>query len=193
LKLNKELNISVHEGVYTPSDDTFLLLEMMTVDGDEKVLEIGCGSGIISLHCSVYGCDVLSVDKDQKAIENTITNAKQNDIDITVRKSNLFSNVTENDWNIIIFNPPYLPEDDLLKEDNRWDGGKRGDEVVVEFLQEAEDYMRGDGKLYLCYSSLSPTDLIKEVMGKKYEIKKEERKEFFFETLYGVELNKKNG
>lgn len=192
MKLDKDFRIEVHDDVYAPSDDTFLLLELINLRGDEEVLEMGCGSGIISLHCSAYGCDVLSVDKDTIAIKNTIKNAKKNDIGLTVRKSHLFSNINKKDWNIIIFNPPYLPKDEFLTEDNRWDGGKIGDEIVVEFLQETEDYMRNDGKLFLCYSSLSSTQRIENLIEKRYEIKNKERREFFFETLYGVELNKKN-
>jgi len=190
LKVNRDLVIKNYEGVYPPSDDTFLLLSMIKLEGEEKVLEIGCGSGIISLHCSIQGCNVLSVDKDEKALKNTKMNAEKNDLHINVKKSHLFSNITKDDWNIIIFNPPYLPKDESLPKDDRWDGGERGDEIIIRFLEEAEDYLKEDGKLLICYSSLSPTDRIKEVIEERYEIVNIEQRNFFFETLYGLELNK---
>jgi len=189
LKFDEDLNIEIHEGVYAPSDDTFLLLNMINVDGDKQVLEIGCGSGAISLHCSAQGCDVLSVDNDERALKNTKMNAEKNDLDIAVKKSNLFSNITD-DWDIIIFNPPYLPKDEILPQDDRWDGGRRGDEIVVRFLEEAEDHLKNEGKLFTCYSSLSPKDRIEEVIDKRYEIVDVEKRRFFFETLYGLELRK---
>jgi len=190
LKVDSELNIEINEGVYEPSDDTFLLLSMIKVESDEKVLEIGCGSGIISLHCRAQGCDVLSVDKDERALENTKLNAKKNDLDISVKKSYLFSNITDKNWDMIIFNPPYLPRDEFLSKDDRWDGGERGDEMIVRFLEKAEYYLKEDGNLFTCYSSLSPTDLIKEVIEERYDIVNIEQRYFFFETLYGLELNK---
>jgi len=190
LKVDIELNIEINEGVYAPSDDTFLLLSMIKVEGNEKVLEIGCGSGIISLHCRAQGCDVLSTDKDEKALENTKMNAKKNDLNLSLKESCLFSNITDKNWDIIIFNPPYLPRDEFLSKDDRWDGGKKGDEIILRFLEEAEDYLKEDGKLFICYSSLSPKGRIDEVIEKRYEIVNTEQKNFFFETLYGLELNK---
>lgn len=188
MKIDKELDIETYEGVYAPSDDTYLLLNMIDVEGDERVLEIGCGSGIISLHCNARGCDVLSVDKDENALNNTKSNAEKNDLDISVKKSHLFSNITEEDWDIIIFNPPYLPKDEFLSEDDRWDGGKRGDETLVKFLKKAEDHLNHGGRVFTCYSSLSPTEHIEDVMEERYEIDKIEQKEFFFETLYSIKL-----
>ena len=190
MKVDSELNIEIDEGVYAPSDDTFLLLGTIEVEENEKVLEIGCGSGIISLHCRAQGCDVLSVDKDEEALKNTKINAKKNDLDVSVKKSYLFSNINDKNWDVIIFNPPYLPIDEFLSKDERWDGGKRGDEIIVRFLEEAEDYLKDDGKLFICYSSLSPTDRIKESIEERYEIVNIEERNFFFETLYSLELNK---
>ncbi|MFW5952999.1 MAG: HemK2/MTQ2 family protein methyltransferase [Candidatus Natronoplasma sp.] len=191
MKFDEDLDIEIHEGVYAPSDDTFLLLNMINIDGDEQILEIGCGSGAISLHCSAQGCYVLSVDKDERAIKNTKMNAEKNDLDTAVKKSHLFSTITEDDWDVIIFNPPYLPRDETPVQDDRWDGGERGDEIVVRFLKEAEDYLKIDGKLYTCYSSLSPKERIEEVIEKRYEIVSVEKRQFFFETLYGLELKNK--
>ncbi|MEF8832509.1 MAG: HemK2/MTQ2 family protein methyltransferase [Candidatus Thermoplasmatota archaeon] len=191
MKIDKELDTETYEGVYAPSDDTYLLLSIIDVEGNEKVLEIGCGSGIVSLHCSARGCEVLSVDRDENALKNTKSNAEKNDLNVSVRKSNLFSNITEGDWDIIIFNPPYLPKDKFLSEDDRWDGGERGDEIVVKFLERAKDYLKRDGKVFTCYSSLSPTERIEEVIEERYEIDKIEQKDFFFETLYCVRLNKR--
>ena len=191
MKIDKELSIKKHDGVYLPSDDTFLLLEMIEVDGYEHVLEIGCGSGIISLHCSARGCDVLSIDKDKKAVKSAKINAEKNNLNISVKISHFFSNIDKTDWDTIIFNPPYLPNDDFIPNDDKWDGGKRGDEVVVRFLEESDDYLKDHGELYTCYSSLSPTDRIERIIERKYKIDKLEKRDFFFETLYGLKLNKR--
>jgi len=41
--------------VYPPSEDSILLIRCLDVAPGEKVLEIGCGSGIVSLHCAMAG------------------------------------------------------------------------------------------------------------------------------------------
>ncbi len=191
VKLNKEIDIQVFDEVYTPSEDSYFLLSLIELAGSERVLEIGCGSGMISLHCSARGCDVLSVDKNEKAVRNTKENVEANDLNLRVKKSDLFSSVTQERWDLIIFNPPYLPRDRYLDEDERWDGGKEGDEVVTEFLEKGRFYLEDDGKIYLCYSDLAPEKNIKEKIEAHYEIVENERKEFFFETLHGVCLKLK--
>ncbi|WP_276968596.1 methyltransferase domain-containing protein, partial [Metallibacterium scheffleri] len=47
-------------GVYPPSEDTYLLLESLTPG--KKVLEIGCGSGLLSVYCAALGSEVTAVD-----------------------------------------------------------------------------------------------------------------------------------
>ncbi|MFP4141857.1 MAG: HemK2/MTQ2 family protein methyltransferase [Candidatus Natronoplasma sp.] len=186
-----DFDIEVLEGVYEPSEDTYLILEILELDDDEDVLELGCGTGVISLYCSSKGCNVLSVDKDMKALKNTEKNAKKNDIDISVQKSDLFSNIAKQDWDTIIFNPPYLPEKKDLPKDERWDGGEKGDEIIVKFLKRAGGYLNDDGELYFCYSSLSPEDKIREVIKCEYRVIDKKIERFFFENLYGFRLKKK--
>jgi len=190
LNFLKDLDIEVYDGVYKPAEDTYLLLDLLELNGVENVLEIGCGTGIISIHCGSLGCEVLSVDKNKKALENTEFNAKNNDIDISVKRSDLFSEIKKKDWDVIILNPPYLPEAELLNKDDRWDGGKRGDELIVRFLDEAATHLCDQGELYFCYSSLSPTEEIEKIIEEHYEVVDLQKEEFFYESLYGKRLKK---
>lgn len=187
LKINKELNIEILNGVYKPSDDTFLLLRTIELEGKEKVLEIGCGTGFISLHCKDLGCQVVAVDKNYDAVKNTKINSKKNELRLDVRKSDLFSAVDETDWDVMIFNPPYLPQKENLQQDDRWDGGKKGYETIDRFLKDAKKYLKEKGKIYICFSSLAENNMINR-MKKRYKIISKSKEEFFFETLYAVEL-----
>ena len=47
--------------------------------------------------------------------------------------SDLFSNI-KGKFNTIIFNPPYLPEDEF--KDKSLDGGKKGYEIIEKFLNK---------------------------------------------------------
>ncbi len=187
MKIDRSIKIEIDEGVYSPDHDTYLLLDIVDVDKGEEVLEIGSGSGIISLHCSKKGPKVTAVDKDEKALENTNKNAELNDIELDVKRSDLFSDIDKK-FDVIIFNPPYLPKHEDLEIDDRWDGGERGDEVILQFLKEVKFYLNENGRIYLCFSDMAPLDNINSTIEQNFEVENKEGKNFRFETLYVYKL-----
>lgn len=191
MDIDHDLDIDIKDGVYSPSDDTFLLLEIMDLDGDENVLEIGCGSGFISLHCALKGCKVMSVDLSRKAIENTLYNANRNGLDIDTAVMDMFSGLSGR-WDVIIFNPPYLPNENGLEFDHRWDGGERGDEALTRFLSEAQKYLKEEGYVYTVFSDRAPLENIEALIDKRYILLRTRSKTFSFETIYAVKLKKGN-
>jgi len=86
---------------------------------------------------------------------------------------------------LIIFNPPYLPEDSQEPESSRTatTGGKKGSEIINRFLIQAKKYLAKDGKILLLTSNL--TKGIKWQNWKKKLLKK---KKLFFEELRVSEL-----
>ena len=91
------INITNFDGVYEPAEDSWLMVNNLP-DFKGSVLEIGCGSGIISLHLAQKGNEVTAVDINPKAVEATKFNAKDINLDIEVLKGNLLS----------ILNQPHL-------------------------------------------------------------------------------------
>ena len=108
------LKIKLHPEVYEPSEDTFQVIEALNIRGDEKILEIGTGSGLISLECARQGARVVSTDINPFACQNLEENYLKNSVlikgSLWVRKGDLFEPLKENEkFDIVIFNPPYLP------------------------------------------------------------------------------------
>jgi release factor glutamine methyltransferase len=144
--------------VYLPSEDSFLLAEALDVDSGASVLDMGCGSGFLGLVAARTAGRVLSVDINQSALECTEQNARLNGIkNLEVRRSDLFSCVPES-FDLIIFNPPYLPTEADEPRDAvslAWDGGRSGREVIDRFLVDVSGHLNPGGVVYLLGSSLS--------------------------------------
>lgn len=189
MKYREELDIKEKEGVYSPGDDTYLLIGLIEIEEGDEVLEIGSGTGLISIYSALEGAEVTSVDINEEALQLTRKNAFYNDVKLAeVKKSDLFSELT-GIWDVIIFNPPYLPIDERLKKDKRWDGGKRGDETILRFLEQAVNYISLDGRIYFCCSDKSPLASIYRKIEEYYDMTRQDEMTFEFETLYAFELS----
>lgn len=109
----------VIEGVLIPRQDTEIsvekLLNIIENNPIKNMLEIGCGSGIVSISIDLETkVDVTSVDISDKAIENTTINRDMLNSNIKILKSDLFSNVIGK-FDLIYSNPPYIKSRDIEK------------------------------------------------------------------------------
>lgn len=150
--------------VYPPAEDTFLLIDNLKIKSDNKVLEIGTGTGIVSIKAAQNGAkEVVSVDINPHAIECAKENIKLNNItNMKVIESNLFENIDDK-YDVILFNTPYLPveEDEHDPDDDyakAWDGGIDGRKTIDLFLKQAGEYLKVGGVIQLVQSSLSDNE-----------------------------------
>ncbi len=181
MEFDPDLNIEHCRDVYPPSEDTFLLLDCIEVTEGEDVLEMGCGSGIISVHCAAAGARVTAVDVNAAAVKCTTENARKNGLEVNGIVSNLFSNVT-GDYEQIIFNPPYIPANDNGPLALSWSGGEGGVEVMDRFLEEAPRFLRRGGRITAVVSSSMDEDLLNKSVS-RFKIQVLGRKRIFFEEL----------
>lgn len=184
MKIEK-LKIFYDDEVYPPSEDTFLLLESVDVKSGQKVLEVGTGSGYISIHCALHGAKVIACDVSERAIKNAVNNARANNVRINFVVSDLFEKI-EGKFDVIVFNPPYLPttEEDRVAGSFNFalDGGPDGNRVISKFLRDAWKFLENDGVIYLLFSSHN-----KEIINQFNEIYSFQivaSARFFFEEIY---------
>jgi release factor glutamine methyltransferase len=93
-------------------------------------LEIGCGTGVLSLLARRMGAAVTSVDIDPKAVENTRINFSlnfKNDPPAEVIPSDVFSNLNERRFNFILINPPYYFKPVKSDSQYAWYCGENGE------------------------------------------------------------------
>lgn len=177
--------------IYEPSDDSYLLNEtlkkfLQNKDKNINILDMGSGSGIQAYSCKDLNFNnILAVDINKIAVENLLKN------NIKAVKSNLFKNITNNKFDLIIFNPPYLPEDPREPEDSRLQttGGKNGYEIINKFLKQAINYLKPKASILLLFSSLSnPKIILNEAKSLGYTYKILNKKKIPFEELYVYEF-----
>ena len=103
-------------------------------------------------------------------------------------ESDLFEKIPKQNFDIIIFNPPYLPEDVREPKDSRTatTGGKKGNEIILNFLKQAKNYLSENGKIFLITSSLAEEIDFKKL---EYNAKEIGCEKLFFEQLCVLELN----
>jgi len=189
------IRLIINDFVYEPSDDTELLAQVVLnrVAPNLSVLEIGCGSGAISILLAKKGCHVTATDINPIAVEMARKNAEMNHVKINFYVGDLFAGLRKT-FDVVIFNPPYLPEDDYDFLINKYYrlaliGGKKGNEVIIGFLRGLPNHLKPGGVSYLVLSTLSDIDEIfryMESLNFSYEIIAS--KSFFFEEIFVVEI-----
>lgn len=171
--------------VYEPSEDTFLLIDaaLDVVRPTDSVLDVGTGCGLIAKIVTRLAQSVIATDINPQAVANATING------VEAIKGDLFCNLRRR-FDLIIFNPPYLPTDTDVPCDwltQAWDGGPAGREVIMRFITQVNRYLTNQGRVLLTISSITGYREVTERMKAQFEIVRSlgERK-IFFETLYVI-------
>lgn len=181
------LDMAEDPEVYPPSEDSILLTESLDIRIGEKVLEIGTGSGIVSIQCALNGADVVCGDINPRAVALARRNAAANGVDIDVRETDVYSNI-EGRFDTIVFNLPYLPVEDEGELAKAWSGGPDGLGPLPRLLEGAPEHLLPDGRVVVVVSSLMDrAGLDKTLEG--YEVKVLGELPLFFERLQVLEIN----
>jgi release factor glutamine methyltransferase len=177
--------------VYIPAEDSYLmsrilkeqLPSLLKKNPNLKFLEIGAGSGIHLQTASSLGIkneNIFSSDIDKRAVSHC------NLLGFNCIHSDLFEQI-KGKYDILVFNPPYLPEDAREPKSSKTatTGGKKGNEIIIKFLEQAKFHLNKNGKIFLITSSLSE-DVDFKHLG--YDTKEIGCEKLFFERLCIWEL-----
>ena len=174
--------------IYEPSEDSYLMQEVLKkyiLNKDIRVLEIGTGSGILLqtlIDLDISPPKIVATDINPEAINHINKDFPK----INCISSDLFENIKDK-FDIIIFNPPYLPQDKEKQEDKESQlittGGKKGSEIINKFLKQAQEYLTKQGKIFLLTSNLT-----EDINWLNYKKRLLEKKKIFFEELVVWEL-----
>ena len=159
-----KMNFFVNKDVLIPRADTECLVEEV-IDiakriNARNILDLCTGSGIIAVSLAKYieGSKITAVDISPKAIEIAKRNAKENNVQdqIIFIKSNLYQELSDKKYDIIVSNPPYIKREVIKTLDKQvqqepkiaLDGGYDGLDFYRKIIPEAYKYLKING--YIC-------------------------------------------
>lgn len=177
---NKEfmkLNFFVNENVLIPRQDTEILVEEVIEIANKikakRILDLCTGSGAIAVSVAKYipGIEVVAVDISKKALDVAKKNAISNCVDkqINFIESDMFTNLENEKFDIIVSNPPYIKSEviNTLSEEVKkepkiaLDGGKDGLYFYNKIVKESYSYLKNGGYLCLEIGFDQKSDVIK--------------------------------
>ena len=141
----------VKKSAYYFDISTLVLTKLLLreINKDDRVLDMGTGiSSIIGLTLwKQRGCYVVCSDINPEIVSMAQDNVEFNQAPLQVKHSNLFENIEE-DFDIVVFNPPYVPTKKGINFNlsklfrSQWDGGEDGNSIVKQFLDELHQVKR---------------------------------------------------
>ena len=159
-----KLMFYVDENVLIPRPDTEILVEevikLAKSINAKKILDLCTGSGAIAVSLAKYieGSQITATDISRKALSIAKLNATNNNVEdrITFVSSDLFQNISEEKYDIIVSNPPYIKRkviktlDEEVKREPiiALDGGNDGLDFYKKIIRNAYQYLKYKG--YLC-------------------------------------------
>ena len=154
--------------VYEPAEDSYLLIDaaLNEIAGSNRrlrILEIGTGSGIVTAAMMRDAPEHRYAATDISPL--AVACAKKNRVPVI--RADLFSGIRGR-FDLIIFNPPYLPTAPAERVDgwldHAWNGGDDGRAVIDRFLGQAPAFLADRGSILLLLSSLTGIETVRERM-----------------------------
>ncbi len=140
----------VEDGVLIPRPETEILVEKAKIILENitnpKVVEVGVGSGIISVMLALLipNIQIVAVDINEKALNLAKKNAIKFNVENKIKfvKSDIFTEIDVENFDMCISNPPYiannykLPLNVKCEPSNALFGGVVGDELLKNIIKQ---------------------------------------------------------
>lgn len=157
-----KLNFFVNQNVLIPRSDTEILVEEVinTYKNEHvKILDMCTGSGCIAISLKKYmqNSEVYGIDISKEALKVAQINAKNNNVDVKFKCSDMFADIQNKDFDVIVSNPPYIKTQVINTLDKEvknepiiaLDGGEDGLYFYKKIINEAFNFLADNGMIFL--------------------------------------------
>ena len=115
-------------------DGTLILAENMVIGKNSKVLDIGCGTGILGIVASkLFDAEVAMTDINKRAIMLARKNIGLNNVKAEVFQGNLYEKIKDNDFDVVVSNPPQ----------------NAGKEICFQLIEQSKAHLKNGGNLQI--------------------------------------------
>lgn len=126
------------------------LAQMTIPDPVVSALDLGTGSGVQSLHLSTHAQQVTATDVNPRCLQMARLTAELNRLDVDLRAGSLYEPVTDEKFDLIVSNPPYVmsppnTQDRLIYRETAF----TGDELVRQLVSESLNHLNLGGTCQL--------------------------------------------
>jgi release factor glutamine methyltransferase len=184
----KDIHIIVFPGVFHPGlyfSTKFLLKYLERIDLDKKYfLELGAGSGLISIFASRKGAFVTASDISLTAVYNIEKNTKMNDANVEILHSDLFDEIPNRNYDYIVINPPYYRKSPTIEKEFAWYGGDDF-QYFRKLFSQLGNHIYENTKVIIILSEEAEIEMIKSIAGEyKFTLEESDRKKIWGEQNY---------
>lgn len=148
----KGISLEIPAGVFHPRffySTKFLLNHIMHEQFTEQsVLELGAGSGLISIYAAFKGAIVTATDINPVAVNCLKKNMSDNNVSLDILQSDLFTDIPIKPYKFILLNPPYYKKDPQSFSQYAWYCGRNG-EYFYKLFASLEQYIDDGTKVYM--------------------------------------------
>ncbi|KAI1298308.1 hypothetical protein EDD11_006807 [Mortierella claussenii] len=196
------LNISVHPNVYSPKyfpESSWYAQNLEGIVQGKDFLEVGVGSGIISLHVARTGSRVFGVDINPDAVAITRKNFEMNELKGDIRISDLYAALdSETKVDYIFWNHPWQISSVMVKELCTEKTLDEGYKALTRYVKDGHKYLKEKGTILIgtsCYADLDSLNWIVSEHGYKTVVAAQGESKLVDgtkEVYYILQLEKKN-
>lgn len=190
-----DIDVIIKPGVFHPGlfFSTRLLLDYLRDIPLENCtfLELGSGSGLVSIYAAKQKAIVTATDISQTAVETSKQNAEYNQVSIEVIISDLFEKIPQQIFDIIVINPPYYPQQPVKEKDYAWFCGKNF-EYFEKLFGKLGEYANQNSNIVMILSEDCQIERIRRIGLKndwKMEVDYQKRILWEMNFIFGITSN----
>lgn len=139
-------NKSEADAIFPPHPESVYMSYLIpNITSKKKFLDVGIGTGILSIIASKKGWQSTGVDVNERAIQFATMNSILNNVECIYEKNDLGNKFKNNDFDFCIANLPFEPTPFSAKNFIHSNGGEFGDDLVKSFIGNIDNILKPDG------------------------------------------------